>query len=72
MLPLSHVDVSHSNSSNTVVKSSFTSSIRHTTRNNDTHWVGQLLLTKLGTKIRTRNRQRNSIELEQRFLVMIL
>ena len=41
MLSLSHIEVIHSKSSNTVVKCSFTSSIRHMTRNNESHRVGQ-------------------------------
>ena len=67
MLPLSHVEVfSHSNFSSTIVKCSFTSSIPHMTRNTDTHRVGQFLLSKLGTKTRTRSGtgQANCLELE--------
>ena len=51
---------SNYNSFNTIVKCSFTSSIRHTTRNNKSIGLGSFLLTRLGTKTRTRNRQINS------------
>ena len=44
MLPLSHVEVFPLYSSNTVVKCSFTSSIRPMTRNNESHQVGQFIL----------------------------
>ena len=47
MLPLSHVQVFLTKSSNTVVKCSFTSSIRHMTRNNEFRRVGQFFLLSL-------------------------
>ena len=59
MLPLSHVEVS--NTSNTVVKCFFTSSIQHMTSNNESHQVGHFFTNyMLGTKTRTSNKKQTA------------